>query len=334
MTLLADFQAMLARRRDQLETLTRRVDESTAEIERLMAQNEEDTAARADLLSDVDYLEREIARLQEHEPVPASAIAPRPVPADKTPTQQELDEMIAARHEAEREAARATGRRQKPKPDKVKAARKAQRAAEAAAKAAGAAQEAAEEAASAAAGARGGGPRYAKDPLRVNGRPGVPHEIPPGRKNKRLMDYRPDEIDVDSMSPTTLERADLVFEALAERDGCAFQADLADDVQALMDCERGTAQSIVSKALFALVGQRRALYAGSEKRHPGDRNPAARWKTFEAATPQERCSAGLGCDEDDFAGQTTRWPNEASTPRGDGLVRIESGGAFESGKGR
>jgi hypothetical protein len=317
-SLLTEFRDMLDNRRDAFQELKARIEANTAKIEQLLGENRASAEACTTLGEEIEFLEVEIARLTEHEPVPE---APMP---DPTETRREAEELVRERRAAEEQAKQ---RRRKPKPDPVKAAKKEakRREEEEAAKAKAAAQSESKPKHA---------PRYRKDPLQVMQKragSGTGKKMAEGIKRTRLTDLHPEDIDLKQYTPTDMERADLFYEMLDSMGGVANQVQLAEEWCGLLNLNATTAQAHTSRLLRVLVGQRRVVYTGEKVAiKPGGRIDIAVWKTYEKATPPERAAAGMGLDED-YAGTTTRWPNAATTP-GLGRVTVEPS-AFEQGKG-
>lgn len=321
MTLVQEFRDMVAKRERQLADVRQRVQEATDAIEQLLARNVDDGITEAQLLHDIEVLNTEIARLSEHdEPVEQPRMSDeeiaRVVKGDKSPTRAEVERMARERHEAEQEATKPR-RRQKSKPDPVKAAKKAAKREAATKKKAPASQ----------------GTQYrslAQDPLHVNTKregSGVGRTLPKGMKKTRLRDIRPEDIDISKFTPTDMVRADLLYEMLRENAGYMDQTAMAKAWGDLIGAKPHTAQAHVSKLLRVLVSQRRVVFVGMVQ-GPDGRASIMSWKTVEVATPPKRAAAGLSLD-DDYAGTTTRWPT-TRLPAG-ARITVEPS-QFEQGK--
>lgn len=283
MSLSSDFQRMLDERRAAEREIALRVEANTAKIEQLMASNAADQATRSELLNDIAYLERQLAQITEHEEpvVEAPSVIEEPVSQD---TREEVEKALRRG-------------RQKSKPDPVKAARKAARAQEE--------QERKQQ--------RSG--RHSKDPLKVHSRKGVSIEGKgKGVPRQRLIDGAAENsrLRFDALTPTQIERAELVREILAEQDAMS-QYEIAEAVAELLECSHATAQPITSECIAILMHRREVLYTGQKKATPNSaRLTSPIWKLAANATPHERAAAGLPVDDDNYAGTTTRPPDRVS----------------------
>lgn len=110
-------------------------------------------------------------------------------------------------------------------------------------------------------------------------------------------------VDLDGVSPLEWERADLAYDLLAEAEGSRLrQQDWVVEMTRLLECNPGTAASIVSRSVAILQTVRRILFTGEVV----DKSPI--WTTYEAAPAPLLAAAGLGTAEDNFAGKTSTPP--------------------------
>lgn len=161
-----------------------------------------------------------------------------------------------------------------------------------------------------------------KDPLSVgrSNRAGVKGQE--GIKRPRVHD-KP-VIDLEGVTSTWIERAEAVY-LLLEQYGSMSQLEIREKLPEIIDgFDVASGAPFVTKCIEVLRAQDRVIWQGV-------RRNSAIWKA--ATTAAERASAGLGCDDGNFAGRTTHPPDRKPAFDGPGKVAVDSS-AFEQGKRR
>jgi hypothetical protein len=134
-------------------------------------------------------------------------------------------------------------------------------------------------------------------------------------------------VDLNKVTPTWWERAELAYEALLEHGGPLPQKKWGETLTELLDCKPQTGASILSRCIGILQTTKRVLWTGE---HEGG---SAVWVTEEHASAELRAAAGLGTAEENFAGRTSRWPRPSDPELPGGRV-VEDSSAFGQGKKR
>lgn len=150
-----------------------------------------------------------------------------------------------------------------------------------------------------------------------------------GSTRTRLTDAEP--VDLDTVSPIVLERAEWVYEILCEAENKRLSQHLiAVELQGLLDGDPpfSTIQGIVTDTLQALIAQHRVVFTGEKVAiREGGRRQSAVWRV---ATPPEQACAGLPVGDDtDYEGTTTRPATQKTQFSGYGKVAVDSSG-FET----
>lgn len=161
---------------------------------------------------------------------------------------------------------------------------------------------------------------YSRDPLSVRPQQHPARNSGAAVGSKRPRKYANPEVavDLDKVSPTLWERAELAYEILQEAGGPLTQMEWGRQLTELLDCKPQTGSSIMTRCVAVLQTVKRVLWTGE---HEGG---SALWVTEEHASAELRAAAGLGTAEENYGGRTTRWPTPSTSPPAGGRITQES----------
>lgn len=107
--------------------------------------------------------------------------------------------------------------------------------------------------------------RAVRDPLHVNTREGTKGVVRSKEGHVPIYEGGGNRIDLERLTPTDIQRADLLYDVIADAGGSMSQYDMARAMGDLMDVEKSvTAQTVTSHALTVLYKQGRVEYTGQK----------------------------------------------------------------------
>lgn len=128
----------------------------------------------------------------------------------------------------------------------------------------------------------------------------------------------------ENLTDLERERAELVIMIL--EDGEASQYQIAAQLMELIaGCDTmQTGQTITSEIIQILQVNKLVIWTGEKAKAASNRRTSPIWKLAANASPQERAAAGLPCNDDNYAGTTSRWPVGGQQPGKGTRITVES----------